>query len=952
MIRLTFQQRAGAAWGALASVAACALGAVALLCSGTAVAGAAVELAQDGSRLVVKNAFYEATLAPDRGGRIVSFVFRGVQMTRLRPDGHGGMVEEVHSADFPFRVLERTNSQDGLSVVLAAEVGELRVVKQFQFFADRPWFTVTLQFQNRSRFRLSGRHAPALRNLVLPGGARGRPLYCLDRGLGAEILSPEVFLSRLHGESGGPLRWMAVADPAARRAFGFAVLDGPCRPLRPLRWEGSEVVFGWRYPAVPAGQTLTARLLMVPLDGFGAVAELNGSFAAESLREPSADPLRIRLDLMPLGEPLREVSVITRTYDATGTELEPCDALLFGEMELLKRQTGRIGWSGREAPPTWLVHEVYSRGRRIGLFAVPTSGSAGPPPITARPPEPAELDPLPGERTLPPGALIPPTQAQNERGFQFWAFDGAPVRAETERLGLVVARGEKKTTFLGVRALRPLQGLRLTLAGADMPGPDPLPPAAVYLWMVRESAQGDAYLAALPEMSLDAGQAAWLALTVDATQLEAGRYAARLVVSAEGVAAEVPMDLQVLRVTVPGPENFGLWHIAGAAGEPLTEQAVGRLVDYGASAVTAPLDGLAGASPGEVAAWPAASRRLTLLSFMAAGGARPPAAAFPGLLLLPHPAPVWLLHAGGASATKARAASECGYAPALLCERLSSIPPGLRAPGVQFPFYLVADGCEPGRLPQLVQTGEMRGSESVWLYLDLREADWRQAVTEVRSAFWAAAWQGLAGAAVRCPLPSRAVDRQWVIWHILRDARLEVALWRREHAAAVAARRRGRARAAALRRISLLELLVGTAEGSDLRLRKRRDPFRELYGVAPPGRESALRLSQFAAARRKLLDWAWRSPFGEARQSEGTYWRGIPLAEGGATRWAIVASDGEAVWKQAVAFQRALQERAGTAVPVSRTFPPAGTEGALLVWVIADEEGRGALPEEVQAGLP
>ncbi|MHC5033439.1 MAG: hypothetical protein ACYTFZ_00160 [Planctomycetota bacterium] len=941
----------------LLTLSVCALAGLVLAPQATARAARALTLRQEGERLVVCAPLYEATIAPDSGGRIVSFVVKGVEMTRLTSDGHGGLVEEVHTADFAFEVVEQRSTDAGLSVVLAADAGDLRVVKEYVFSADRPWFLVRLTFENGSRFPLSGDAAPALRNLVLPGGVGGaaRQAYCLDRGLGAEMLSQDVLLSRMHEDPDAPLRWIAVAEPVSRRSFGFAILNDGCRPVPALRAQGGGVVFGWSYPAVPAGGSLVAELLAVPLEGFAAVAELNGRFAAESLPDSSSSPFQVRLDIMPLREEMRDVSAVTRTYDEAGVETDPCDSLLVETIAPLRRYSGRIAWPGQGQRPAWLVHEIYREGRRVGRFAVPVSHTAKRPPIGPAPAGPPELHPAAASALPSPGSLIPLTEEQEERGFLVWQFDGPSARREIRRLALALAEDERRTLFLGIRALRPLQKLRITLAGADTEAAQlkPVPPAAVYLWQVREDTPGSAHLAPLPELSLGADQAAWLALTVDAGQLSVGHYAARLIVSAEGVTSQVPLDLEVLPISAPGARAFGLWYIPAEPGGPLPEPSTAKLSSYGVSALTVPLSDGAGAVGSGRPVWHGRLRGLTHLSFTAGGGAAPPGsdARKPGQFLLPCPDPAWLVRAEAATSAALRGAVESGYTPALLCERLDAVSPDLLAPRAHIPFYLVRDGSEPGRAAEMLQSGAMDGSESIWLYLDLREADWRRAATEVRSAFWAAAWQGLAGAAVRLPPPYAAVDRESAVWHIVRDARAEVALWREARQAAMAARNSGKANAAALRRLGVLDLVVGTAGACNLPLRLERRAFRNLYRVRAPGRSRRLGVRHFAAARAKTLEIAARPEPALPATRPDLRWHGIPLAEEGELRWAIVAQGGESVWRQALAFQQAMRDAAGVAVPLSRAFPSLGQETPLLVWVATDGTGDAGLPESVREAI-
>jgi len=935
------------------AAAVCAL----LVASAASGAEPRLTLRREGERLVVTNRYYEATVDPEMGGRIVSFVVDGTEMTALCADGHGGLMEEVHSADFPFELLEQEWTEGEVSLLLAATTGRMRILRRYGFQADRPFVSVTHTFANTSRHGLAGESAPALRSLALPAGGTetGRELYCRNRGLGAEIVSAPRFLAGAgriaaplpsRGQRADTLRWLAVAEPAARRALGFALLSGGGRLLRPFRPAGPGIVVGWSCPAVPAGHSMTFGTLIVPLDGLAAVAELNMDFVADSLPGSGRAPLTDRFSIMPVSGPMREVSVFTRAYDEAGRELALCDSLALDLLESGRLSTGAIRCPGDEEP-AWLLHEVYSEGARVGQFAVSVGPGRSAFPLRAPQPPLPDPQPLDGRVPSAPGSLVPLTDAQRQSGLLLWRFDGAPALTALEQLRLTVAQGEKRTIFLGVKALRPFEGLRFALAGVSGEPPGeikPLPPSAFYLWQVNDDADGVAWLTPLSELTFGENQTRWLALTADTSPLKPGRYAGSLVASAEDVLVEVPVYIEVLRRSGPGDDLFPLWYLDSLAAEQLPETMMAKLQDHGVSGLTVADRG----DPGRRRAVGLAQQRgLGLLAFSGPGEALPPAGPSGGLMLLPCPRPIWLMRAGGTSLGALNAAARTGYGPALLCERLSAVRPALLSGDGSFPFWLVKDGCEPGAVPRLIESGALSGMEPIWVHLDLTGADWRQAATQVRGALWVAAWQGLAGLAVSCPAPSREVDRQSALWHVLRDARRDVALWRHARLQAEQAMEGGEARTHALFILQQLERVVGTADGSHLRLEPERGPFRRLYRVAAPAGRSELTIAQFDAARDLVL-----ALMGELEQDapghpqRQLYWQRIPLLDDDQVRWAIAAPDGEASWSTALAFQKAVADLTGTQLPVTRTFmePGAAPEEPLLVWVVTDRTDLPDLP--------
>lgn len=820
---------------------------LAVFCGQPEHVNAAVTLEQREGGLAVRTPRFRALIDPESGGRILSLAFDGAEMTRMTPDGRGGLLEEVHSADIPCQVLDQRRDDGGLHVRLRSETPEMRITRELIFPPGGPFITVRFTFENLSPYALSGAAAPALRNVVVPAGgsASGRELYCLGRGRGAEVLSGRFYAARLHADPGpAELRWMAATAPVARRALGFALSHGGCRALPPVRGAGDAWTLGWRCPSIPAGGRLTHEFILAPLSGFTSLTELNEHFAADSLVRTRPGASEVQITFAPLRETLAEVSVITRTYDAQGREGDPCEPMLFEDLPRLAMFTGRTAIPQAAQDATCLLHEVYSKGERLGSFAVPTNDAetcvVAPQPNVPAPP----VDPAPGSARVENPADLP-TDAERGRGFTVRDPSVGELPARPRTIELKMTTGERRTRFLAVRALRDLGELRLTLAGPpeDAGMVRGIPPGGLRLWRVADAASGPARLEPFTPVRLQEGKSRWLAFTVDTSGLQAGQYRGRLSLIANGAADDIPLTLDVLSRRAPAPDSFGLWYM-GCSGTASPEgQALSKLRAYGASGLTLP--------SGPPAAGATASG-FRFLAYSAAHGALPPSRSRGGEDL--EERPLWLLDASVAPPGAAEAARQRGYTPLPL---LASLQPGgpLRD---ETPHVLVRNGCDAGEVPGLVGSGAISEQTQVWAHIDLCEADWRRAAVQVRSACWAAAWQGLAGVSVRVEPPLAEVDRQLVIWHVLRDARNGVALWR--EAKETAARLRdsrgndGDMDTATVLALERLEATVGTAEHCTLRLRPRRVPFRRVLRVERDETGRAVDISGFETARATVLE--------------------------------------------------------------------------------------------------
>jgi hypothetical protein len=204
---------------------------------------------------------------------------------------------------------------------------------------------------------------------------------------------------------------------------------------------------------------------------------------------------------------------------------------------------------------------------------------------------------------------------------------------------------------------------------------------------------------------------------------------------------------------------------------------------------------------------------------------------------------------------------------------------------------------------------------------------------------WAAGWQDLAGVAVTLQPPAREVDRQSVLWNIVRDAHGEVARWRQTRAGLRALPTGNGTPAAQVRARAFVESAVGVAQGCDLRLVPMRRPFRRLLRVGSQAGSAGPSLSAFRAAHRVVLRSAQALPAGA--QPAARHWNGIPCLEDGAVRWAIAVGEGDAARERALLLQKAIEAATGQRVPAGRALPRGGRRGPLLVWVV----GGGSPPE-------
>jgi hypothetical protein len=267
-------------------------------------------------------------------------------------------------------------------------------------------------------------------------------------------------------------------------------------------------------------------------------------------------------------------------------------------------------------------------------------------------------------------------------------------------------------------------------------------------------------------------------------------------------------------------------------------------------------------------------------------------------------------------------------------------------------FCIVDDGVEPGAVARAIDGGVLSAGAAVFMHLDLRDIPWQAAPLALRRAMLAGAWQGLAGVAVTLPEPGDDPQRQPAIWHVLRDARADAALW--QHAARLS------------KRASEDDVLAGPAEkvlsgldfggnigrGGRYSLPVVREPRagREVLRIAKRDDPGSL-VDAFAKAREdsiRALRILEKAPWEQG--SRNAWWRRRPMVRDGRNVWSIMAADGEITWRAALRLQKGLSAIAGNEPDIGRTVP-ADLGNIEVLWIIADGAPTVAVPDAVTEAL-
>lgn len=916
---------------------------------------------------VVENRFYKLTIRPDAGACISSLQYGRGGKTELTGWDRGnlrGLFQESHTADFAYEVSTGNATPDEVFLEFKRQAGPLTIRKRYRFRREVPVFELSLVFENSSSHILGGPDAPGLSATILPGeGQQMRSGYfCFEGAHGPGAVTAASVLRELHPLSpvAGPLYWLSVTDTVTRRGLGFVFLDGAGQKAWAESNASGTIQLRWAYQKIPPRTRLTSKLLVVPLQRFSAVSGLDRNFAADTIAENREGKKRVTLRLMAVSTPLKDVSVVTRTYGKEGTELDPCDTLLFERLEPYHPVTKSVWVRAGEKKPVWLQHEVYVEGKKTGEFFVQT-GQDGSPPRGRK----MQL-PLAKEQKIdPPAAPVKKiseiaNEDDNKRGFLVRRLGTREYSGSDIPVEIPLFRREKETVFFRISALQDLETFRASLASSTGESARSLHPASAFLWKVEIPVSGVARLIPWEKQPLKTGAELWFALTVDASRLEPGSYSGKVFLEAAEKALQIPLAVRVFPVTISRKDGFAFWYMDGSDQETVPRQSVfERLSDYSVGAASWRVNAVSAAQNLDGILQKSERSGLDLSGIFCPGGSLATAekvgvrGPIPGGMLAAGQ-PSWILWLGPNLSGKIDSLKGIGFRPAICLRRFQRLGNDFVREQSTPMHWLVGGGAQKERVDELIEDGKLHKEDSLWTFCDPREQSWERAALELRRRFVGAVWEGMAGAVVVQNRPVVGMETQELLWHVLRDAREEAAVFATARDAKVRllagsseSRTENTSRAEVF---GGLERLFGGDNSSRIRVQRKKIPFGQISLGTINGSE---RTNSIAAFRKlkgealRLLIKARALPE-KVLNHNTVYWKSrIVLAEGEG-KCAFWNVNGQEIPEGLRALKLHLEKLVGASLPVIERYPLLERSELNVLWIDKKEASGEEFPEEVR----
>ncbi len=739
---------------------------------------------------LIKNRFYEAALNPAEGAFISSF--------RMLPDGtevafrgrseYSGLLGEALTAGMQYELVDENVSREEATFTFAADRGELTLQKSFTFQSESPIITLALSVENRSGSTLRNVTAPALLSTFSVSQTPSeRYFYALGRSNYAEVHSMRAILRRynyLNRADDLPVHWTAVISPVDKIGVGMLHLDSAVQSVLAGRHLDGPITLESQLGPVEPFTKYTTEVKLFPLRGFSSVDLISEDLIAESLMYTIGEHRKLFVRVKSLIPEPREISIVTRAFNADGEELGPLETIVFDSLDMADAAVETVNVDADMFDNlAWVGHEVYSNGRRLHRFlSVPPGAEAH---LTASGSElpPPHVEKL--EKYHPEGAVdhhteeVSEARAEDDESIYISKLKDAEW-VDVEKFDLIVEEDDSRTVIFKLGVSGDIKDLQIGLVGpAEGDGNGealrPLSATSVFLWEVPALDAPDAELRPFRRRDLSAGDSAFAAVTLNSAELDTGEYAARIVLSSKEKTVELPINVEVIAPVPVSEEAVKLWYLTDTADDSF-EAIINTAMRYGFRAVSVKPGGTADRY--QARHWAERARSSGVVNF----GFYDPGLAIVGAERISDPligqgmgsetAPLtWLACMRSDGPQVGRLLRDMGFAPAAIIPRTT--PALVSKVRAQESFSDILLGGQMGDvmfdLEEAIQEKGYNGSQRYWRYIDVRDYDLVELSGYLRREFFHAVAIGARGVAVRADVPESSPGRSLFL-HLLRDA--------------------------------------------------------------------------------------------------------------------------------------------------------------------------------------
>ncbi len=751
------------------------------------------KIVEDDTLYVINNEFYEVSIIPSYGAVINGLKLKptGEEVTSFEKGDYSGLLQETGTAGMPYEVVKKEVDETRISIAFAAEAGRYSVEKKLTFKAGCPLIEVSMSFENTSGQYLRNDLAPSIFN-VLHGKTSPlkRGFFTLGGPYSSQTYGPDALLRRFHPLLEGndlQLHWLAGIEPVIKAGIGIVHLDSA--PDRFLAVKNSHGVIGTelRIQDLAPDEKMTTKMLLIPLQGLPAVDFISEDFLAETLYQKSASEKMLSLRVKSLMEGPINISIVNRAYNKNGEEIGPLETIVFDNLDQFSIVGDTINVGGHQLEDmAWVSHEIYSNGRRIQHFTVKIAESQAKPAVRAKTLPPPKLEKLdPGDENV-VSEESPERAAKNPLPFDVQRLSG-PDWQPFQKIDVSMGKGTSKTLLFKIRAQELIEDIQVGIINVTGKEPEEndvlnLSASNYFLWEIINPHSQTAELQTFRRQDIQEDEEVFFAVTLSSSELKAGEYGARLLVSSREETLEFPLHLRVFPVEIKPDAGFALQQLVGDVG--LASETVFNFTDT----VSAKALNFHMSAQTEKMEWEFAidaARRAGIETFglyspgMAAVCAEMVAQSYNSENVIQDEGGLnWLICSRADGVESADAVAKMGFSPFFFFYRL---PPGLLE-NLDAPFNLhnaiVGGDIPAGKhdLFEYIADNEGDARPALWRLSDLRSYNWSELVFHLRNEFYYALLGGFQGSALVVGQSLFQTQANLISWHIIRDIREEAAL--------------------------------------------------------------------------------------------------------------------------------------------------------------------------------
>lgn len=330
---------------------------------------------------IIETLYYKATIVPEAGGRILSFVDKKTNTEILFSDifnkisSWGGLLDDKRGREnkpYTFKIETQKEGELKISLSFKDEQKKQSVIKELTFYENIPLIKVEYTYINESQEKMTNNDT-AVRNGILPGGSSvsENDIYSIPTIKAVRSFSPvgkfpPEFNQKIKRMIGAP--WHAFLNKEKLSGLTFVHLDDGYTGWYMWKQGIPHPTYEWYQKSVPPGKKVTYKTLIVLTHGFDKLTDASPDYLL-SIKDLFVDgELSLEIKLSGVTKILNDVEIRLHLKDFNGNTLRQIDSARFNKVDIDNPVTKSVSAGKIDKGFYILKGEIVSKNEKIGDF--------------------------------------------------------------------------------------------------------------------------------------------------------------------------------------------------------------------------------------------------------------------------------------------------------------------------------------------------------------------------------------------------------------------------------------------------------------------------------------------------------------------------------------------------------------------------------------------------------